>query len=113
MYSFKALYSLVQHSHYKSSNIRKIEACIKAYGGLVKVYPPTKAKLIAMLKHKYPRVRERAAEELWIASGSGDVKGEGKGDGGMGLKGVAWGKQLVIKDEDIEPVKKAFGIGIL
>jgi hypothetical protein len=63
-----------------------------------------------MLKHKYPRVRERVAEELWMVSDGGDGKGKGKGGEGMGLKGIAWGKQLVIKDEDIEPVKKAFGI---
>ena len=111
MYSLKALYNLVQHSHYRSSNIRKIEACIKVYGGLVKVYPPTIDKLVGMLKHKYPRVRERVAEELWIVSGGGDGKGKRKGnDEGMGLKGIAWGKQLIIKDEDVEPVKKALGL---
>jgi hypothetical protein len=100
----------VQHSHYQSSNIRKIEACIKVYGGLVKVYPPTITKLVGMLKHKYPRVRERVAEELWMVSGVGDGKGKRKGDDGLGLKAIAWGKQLVIKDEDIEPVEKALGI---
>jgi hypothetical protein len=108
MYRLKALYILVQHSHYRSSNIRKIEACIKVYGGLAEVYPLAAVKLVGMLKHKYPRVRERVAEELWIVGGGGDGKGKGKGeDEGMGLKGVAWGKQLVIQDADVEPVRKA------
>jgi hypothetical protein len=48
------------------------------------------------VNHKYPRVRERVAEELWIARGSGNGKGKEKGDEeGLGLKGVALGKQWI------------------
>jgi hypothetical protein len=43
------------------------------------------------VNHKYLRVRERVAEELWIVGGSGNGKGKEKGDEeGLGLKGDKW-----------------------
>ena len=50
-----------------------------------------------MLSHKFPRVREKACEELWAL---------GKGVGG-GLKGVAWGK-LRATNEGLENVRRNF-----
>ena len=64
MYSWKSLYFYVQKSHYKTSNVRKLEASIHVYGGLSEIYPPAIDKLTTMAIHPYPRVRERVIDTL-------------------------------------------------
>lgn len=76
--SWRSLYALIQNAHYQSGNIRKLEAAVKLYGGLLDVYPDASQKLTSMLLHKYPKVRNEAADTLFA-----------KGDVG---KGVNWVK---------------------
>jgi hypothetical protein len=63
----------VQKAHYKTGNVRKLEASIKVYGGLYEVYPPALGKLTTMILHPFPKIRNLVAEELWT------IKGVGKG----------------------------------
>jgi hypothetical protein len=58
--------------------MRKLEAAVKLYGGLVEVYPEAMQKLTSLLLHKYPKVRNEAADVIFIKSGVG--------------KGVNWAK---------------------
>jgi len=62
---------LTQKAHYKTSNIRKLEASIKIYGGLLEVYPDAIEKLTSMLLHPYPNVRNAAADYLFVRRGVG------------------------------------------
>ena len=63
--SWRGLYALIQNAHYQSGNIRKLEAAVKLYGGLLDVYPDASQKLTSMLLHKYPKVRNEAADTLF------------------------------------------------
>jgi hypothetical protein len=64
---------MVQEAHYKTGNVRKLEASIKVYGGLYEVHPPALNKLITMIRHPFPKIRNLVADELWV------IKGVGKG----------------------------------
>ena len=64
-HSWRSLYALIQNAHYQSGNIRKLEAAVKLYGGLLDVYPDASQKLTSMLLHKYPKVRNEAADTLF------------------------------------------------
>jgi tubulin-specific chaperone D len=63
----------VQKAHYKTGNIRKLEAAIKLYGGIVQVYPEALQKLTSMLLHPFPKMRNQVADTLFV------VRGVGKG----------------------------------
>lgn len=76
--SFKSLYFLTQKAHYKTSNVRKLEAAVHLYGGLLEVYPNALDKLTTMLLHPFPTIRNQVADTLWAVKGVG--------------KGVDWGK---------------------
>jgi hypothetical protein len=98
-YSFKNLHDLIRRTQLNSKNIRKLEACIKLYGGLIEVYPPAIKSLSAMLSHRFPKMRTAAVEELWVRLGRLDktsemnnVIGQGRGSGKEGLKGFDWVK---------------------
>ncbi len=69
---------MAQKAHYKTGNVRKLEAVIKLYGGLVQVYPEAFQKLTSMLLHPFPKVRNQVADVLFVARGVG--------------KGVNWTK---------------------
>ena len=75
---WRSLYLLVQKAHYKTGNVRKLEAAIKVYGGLVHVYPEALQKLTSMLLHPFPKVRNQVADVLFVVRGLG--------------KGVNWTK---------------------
>jgi hypothetical protein len=51
--------------------MRKLEAAVKLYGGLLDVYPEASQKLTSMLLHKYPKVRNEAADTLFANKGVG------------------------------------------
>jgi tubulin-specific chaperone D len=54
--------------------VRKLEAAIKLYGGLLEVSPDRAKvleKLTGILLHPFPRVRNLVAEELWVRCGVG------------------------------------------
>lgn len=105
---FKALCLQIQKAGYKSGNVRKLEACVKVYGGVaamgdqaVALAPmadetlqqkrgdgaaEARKRLGALLVHPWPRVRNSVVDELWgLMSG-------GKVDIAERLKGVDWGK---------------------
>lgn len=73
---WRAIYLLIQKSHYKTGNVRKLEAAVKLYGGLCGVYPEAMTKLSSMLLHPFPKVRNCVADVVFVVSGRG--------------KGVAW-----------------------
>jgi hypothetical protein len=73
-----AVYLLVQKAHYKTGNVRKLEAAIKVYGGLSQVYPEALEKLTSMLLHPFPKIRNHVADVLYVAMGVG--------------KGIIWTK---------------------
>jgi tubulin-specific chaperone D len=64
---WRSLYLLVQKAHYKTGNVRKLEASIKVYSGLLQVYPETLNKLINMLLHPFPKIRNQVADVLFVA----------------------------------------------
>jgi hypothetical protein len=84
---------LVQKAHYKTGNIRKLEAAVKLYGGLTEVYPEPLTKLSSMLLHPFPRVRNLVAEELFVAKGVG--------------KGVNWVKAGKV---ELGSIRKELGL---
>lgn len=97
----RSLCLLTQKSCYKSSNVRKVEACVKVYGGIARLGGPgagevavkrlaegvqeAKKRLGALMFHPWPKVRSWVVDELWCV-----VECEGEG-AAAGLKGVDWG----------------------
>lgn len=80
----------VQKAAYKSGNVRKIEACVRVYGGVIRevsgeengnreAVEEAKKRLGALMYHPWPRVKNAVVDELWGLFG------------GEGLKGVDWG----------------------
>jgi hypothetical protein len=88
-FTWRSLYILIQKAHYQSSNIRKLEACVRLYGGLMEVYPEAVERLMSMLLHRYPQIRNKAADVVFVAKGVG--------------KRVNW---LVAKKEDVAMLKR-------
>ena len=104
---YKNLCLLVQKSGYKTGNVRKLEACIKVYGGIAgtgthadQVPLATEAleerrrqgvvegrkRLGALMMHPWPRVKSLVIDELWgLLSAEDDNSAER-------LKGVDWGR---------------------
>lgn len=70
-YRWRSLYLLVQKAHYKTGNIRKLEAAVKIYGGLSEVYPEALQKLATMLLHPFPKIRNEVADTLFAEKGLG------------------------------------------
>jgi hypothetical protein len=103
--SWETLFFLVQKAHFKSNNVRKLEAAVKIYGGLALVWEGkeldvTKSplgKLVSMLVHPFPRVRQCVVDVLWVVTA-----GSGR-EGLKGLKGVDWTRA---RKEDVEMVKR-------
>ena len=83
------LYLLIQKAHYKTGNVRRLEAAIKLYSGLVEVYPTALDKLIGLLLHPFPKVRNQAADSIFVIRGV--------------CKGVNWAKA---KKADVEDLKR-------
>lgn len=93
-----------QKAGYKSGNVRKLEACIKLYGGVaalgaglprmasealeqkrVEGVAEARKRLGALMIHPWPRVRSSVVDELWELMAAG-----GDGDKAGMLKGVDW-----------------------
>jgi hypothetical protein len=72
------LCALVQQAHYKSNEVRRIEAAVRIYGSLAECCPPALKKLSSMLLHPFPKIRDAAVEELFALYGVG--------------KGIDWSK---------------------
>ncbi|KJK68474.1 Tubulin folding cofactor D C terminal [Aspergillus parasiticus SU-1] len=77
--SYRKLFVLVQKAHFKSSNIARLEAAIKVYAPLSRLEPlraDVLKKMTSMLLHPFPRVRNAAAEYLFMETMLESVKTE-------------------------------------
>ncbi|KAK3996145.1 putative tubulin-specific chaperone D [Cladorrhinum sp. PSN332] len=88
--NLKSVCLQVQKAAYKSGNVRKIEACVRVYGGIIgevgtdgqgEAVVEAKKRLGALMYHPWPRVKSVVVDELWGLFGT---RGEE-------LKGVDWG----------------------
>lgn len=61
---------MVQKSHYKTGNVRKLEAAVRMYGNLVQVYPEALEKLTTMILHPFPKIRNQVADTLFMVCDS-------------------------------------------
>ncbi|KAI9679221.1 MAG: hypothetical protein M1817_005240 [Caeruleum heppii] len=112
----KSHFILVQKSHYNSTNVRKLEAAIKVYAGLLQipsVRPDVAQKLIKMLRHPFPRVRNGVAESLyvfleWEVEWDGHGHGDGRGIGMCGevLRKTDWSAGTKALKGQVERVKE-------
>lgn len=82
-----------QRAGYKTGNVRKIEACIKVYGGIAAAgtaatpgVQEARRRLGALLFHPWPKVRVAVVDELWVLAGDDPDQG-----GCSRLTGVDWG----------------------
>jgi tubulin-specific chaperone D len=95
----------VQKSAYKTGNVRKLEACIRVYGGIASLegsaevarvaddlsskrwegIAEAKKRLGALMFHPWPRVRSFVVDELWVLLADDEKVA-------MRLTGVDWGK---------------------
>ena len=89
--NLRSLCVQAQKAGYKTGNVRKIEACIKVYGGVARGsdHPgaetgvqEARKRLGALLFHPWSRVSSKVVDELW-----GLV-----GEEGESLKGIDWGQ---------------------
>lgn len=100
----KSLCLQVQKAGYKSGNVRKLEACVKVYGGVAAMghhismatetldqkrresVVEAKKRLGALAIHPWPRVRSSVVDAVWglLSAGSDTSKTDR-------LKGVDWG----------------------
>lgn len=108
----RTLALLTQKSGYKSSNVRKLETCIKVYGAISRLsqqrdngngtceikarrveegVAEAKKRLGALMFHPWPRVKTWVVDELWTIFGDGQSDEEGVDSVGVQLKGVDWG----------------------
>ncbi|KAI9370607.1 tubulin folding cofactor D C terminal-domain-containing protein [Aspergillus egyptiacus] len=77
--SLRKLFVLVQKAHFKTSNIARLEAAIRAYTPLSRLHQvraDVLKKLTGLLLHPFPRVRATAAEHLFMECGLDLVKVE-------------------------------------
>lgn len=86
----------MQTAHYKTGNIRKLEASARVYGGLAEVYPEALDKLTKMLLHPIPTLRNKVADTLFMVNGAG--------------KEVDWSRA---KKEDLEKLRAGLDIPVL
>lgn len=81
-----------QKAGYKTGSVRKIEACVRVYGGVAAMghggvpgVQEARKRLGALLFHPWPKVRTMVVDELWGLVGEQDRDGDR-------LTGVDWGK---------------------
>lgn len=91
--NWKTLCLLVQKAAYKTGNVRKLEACIGLYGGVVlqgegEGREEAKKRLGALMVHPWPRVRSAVVDQLWRVYSSGS---NGEEEKGGKLLGTDWG----------------------
>ncbi|PGH27004.1 hypothetical protein AJ80_01388 [Polytolypa hystricis UAMH7299] len=77
--NYRKLFTLVQKSHFKSSNMPRIEAAIKIYSILWRVLSlrnEVTKKMMSMLLHPYPKIRTLVSDSLFIETGADEMKKE-------------------------------------
>ncbi|KAI9731387.1 MAG: hypothetical protein M1834_005293 [Cirrosporium novae-zelandiae] len=96
-FKFRTLLSLIQKSHYKSTNIQKLETAPKIYIHLLEI-PSIKdeamKKLVSMLLHPFPGVRNAAADALSMVCEEEQ------------LKKTNWSMQPKILKETVDGLRK-------
>ncbi|KAI9765900.1 MAG: hypothetical protein M1840_007041 [Geoglossum simile] len=68
-FNWRSLLALVQKAHFKTGNVLKLTAAVKVYAGLVEIPLVRRdilTRLISMLMHPFPRVRNQVAEVLYL-----------------------------------------------
>ncbi|KAH8173182.1 beta-tubulin cofactor d [Sarocladium implicatum] len=93
----KSLCLQTQKAGYKSGSVRKLEACVKVYGGIAASRQEDAARearkrLGALLFHPWPKVRSTVVDELWgllEVLGENSQRSEKRAEQ---LLGVDWGK---------------------
>lgn len=85
----------MQNAHYKTGNIRKLEASVRVYGALTEVYPEALDKLTKMLLHPIPTLRNKVADTLFVATGK--------------ARGVDWSRA---KKEDLVKIRSELEISV-
>lgn len=90
--NLRSLCLQTQKAGYKTGNVRKIEACVKVYGGVAAIgdeavpgVQEARKRLGALLFHPWPKVRVMVVDELWGLVGD-------QGGHGDRLTGLDWGK---------------------
>lgn len=71
VFRWRTLLSYVQKAHFQSSNMAKLSAAVSIYqvlAGVPQIRAEVMAKLISMLAHPFPRIREAVAEALWTVT---------------------------------------------
>lgn len=94
--NLRSLCLQTQKAGYKTGNMRKIEACIKVYGGVAALGGNTdgpgikeaRKRLGALLFHPWPKVRISVVDELWVLVSD---QLHGREHPGDQLAGVDWG----------------------
>ncbi|KAI9852129.1 MAG: hypothetical protein M1838_001753 [Thelocarpon superellum] len=72
-FKWRPLLALVQQAHYKSGSVGKLEAAVKVYTGFADIASVREAaltKLVSMLLHPFPKVRNAVAEALFTVEWS-------------------------------------------
>lgn len=70
-FPWRRLFNEVRKAHFKSGNVRKIEAAVRIYAGLMavpKVRADVQEKQCSMLLHPYPKIRNAAADALLVVT---------------------------------------------
>ncbi|KAF4435831.1 hypothetical protein F53441_13426 [Fusarium austroafricanum] len=92
--NLRSLCLQTQKAGYKTGNVRKLEACIKVYGGIASMagqegaetgIQEARKRLGALLYHPWPKVRSMVVDGLWGVLGEQEETAEK-------LKGVDWGQ---------------------
>ncbi|KAK0712255.1 tubulin folding cofactor D C terminal-domain-containing protein [Apiosordaria backusii] len=112
---WKRLCLLVQKAAYKTGNVRKLEACIGVYGGVVlqsggdgdvEGREEAKKRLGGLLGHPWPRVRSAVVDQLWRIYSSGHMQ-DGEAGKGEKLLGTDWG---AAGQGDVQGLVKELGL---
>ncbi|KAI9878754.1 MAG: hypothetical protein M1830_010607 [Pleopsidium flavum] len=72
-------YALIQKAHFKSGSVHKLEAAVKLYAGLAEVASTSQEavmKLAGMLLHPFPKIRNAAADALYVLHKNDTLKME-------------------------------------
>lgn len=95
-----SLTCLVKSAHHKSLNIRKLEAAIQIYSGilitpnLIHLHSDTLLQLTSMLLHQYPKIRNAAADTLFLEYPDCSL-----------IRSVNWTEREDVKREDIKTIR--------
>lgn len=98
--NYISLVSLVKSAHYKSLNIRKLEAAIQIYSGIlitpsfIHLRNDTLLQLTCMLLHQYPKIRNAAADTLYLAYPDCSLLGS-----------INWTERKDVRREDIRSIR--------